>query len=133
MEQKHLIDTNILIYAFANEPPEPLRAWLASSLRESFRISIVTRIEFLGWTGHTDEGHEKAVSFLQEARIYPLDQPVADRAIELRRRIKIKLPDAVIAATCLVHDLALVTRNSQDFTDIEGLRLVNPFTQQEPR
>jgi hypothetical protein len=38
------------------------------------------------------------------------------------------LPDAVIAATCLVNDFTLVTRNQKDFKGINGLELYNPFT-----
>lgn len=35
--------------------------------------------------------------------------------------------DALIAATALVHDLTLVTRNSKDFESIDGLCILNPF------
>ncbi len=35
--------------------------------------------------------------------------------------------DALIAATALVHDLTLVTRNLKDFVGIDGLRIDNPF------
>ena len=34
--------------------------------------------------------------------------------------------DAIIAATALVHQIPLVTRNTEDLQNIEGLRLVNP-------
>jgi hypothetical protein len=37
------------------------------------------------------------------------------------------LPDAVIAATCLVNDFTLVTRNQSDFKGINGLKTYNPF------
>ena len=37
------------------------------------------------------------------------------------------LADAIIAATALVHDLPLVTRNEEDFKHVTGLRVVNPF------
>lgn len=39
----------------------------------------------------------------------------------------ILVPDAVIAATCLVNDFTLVTRNQKDFKGINGLKLYNPF------
>ncbi|MDN5340248.1 MAG: hypothetical protein PWQ30_1357 [Euryarchaeota archaeon] len=39
-----------------------------------------------------------------------------------------KLPDAVIAATALTHECALVTRNESDFPGICALELVNPFS-----
>jgi len=47
--------------------------------------------------------------------------------IDLRRKYKIKLPDAVIAATALYYDLILVTRNEKDFEGIKGLEIYNPF------
>lgn len=36
--------------------------------------------------------------------------------------------DAIIAATALVHNIALVTRNLDDFQHIEELRLIDPFS-----
>lgn len=39
---------------------------------------------------------------------------------------KIKLPDAIIAATAMLYDLHLITRNVQDFKHI-NLNLINPF------
>jgi hypothetical protein len=44
--------------------------------------------------------------------------------------IKIKLPDAVIAATCLVNDLVLLTRNVSDFVGVENLIVSNPFNEE---
>jgi predicted nucleic acid-binding protein len=38
-----------------------------------------------------------------------------------------KLPDAIIAATALVYDLTLITRNTSDFKNMEGLKVINPF------
>lgn len=37
------------------------------------------------------------------------------------------LPDAVIAATALIHDLTLISRNDKDFTSIPLLKYVNIF------
>ncbi|MBL7803801.1 MAG: hypothetical protein JNL02_08720 [Saprospiraceae bacterium] len=45
----------------------------------------------------------------------------------LRRSFKIKLPDAIIAATALVHELDLVTRNREDFSKISNLTVLNPY------
>jgi predicted nucleic acid-binding protein len=39
---------------------------------------------------------------------------------------KTKLPDAIIAATALVNDLTIITRNIKDFDKIEGLEVLNP-------
>jgi predicted nucleic acid-binding protein len=45
----------------------------------------------------------------------------------LRRMYKkLKLGDAIIAATALEHNLALITRNIADFRNIAGLRVLDP-------
>ena len=41
------------------------------------------------------------------------------------------LGDSLIAATALVWDHELVTRNTEDFAWIEGLRVINPFEGRE--
>lgn len=48
-------------------------------------------------------------------------------AVRLRQLRKLTLGDALIAATALVHDRTLVTRNVQDFNWIPGLNVLNPM------
>jgi len=127
MGEGFLIDTNILIYYLADAIPEEELPTIEEILRKSFNVSIITKIEFLGWKGHTPEGFEKSKEFISFANVIPLTDEIGDVVIELRRQVSIKLPDAVIAATALVHNLTLVTRNVKDFERIEGLRIYNPF------
>ena len=49
------------------------------------------------------------------------------RTIELCKQNKIKLPDAIIAATALTEGFTLVTRNTGDFKKIPKLDILNPF------
>ena len=123
----YLIDTNILIYYFADEIPLEEIETLEQIFRTSFNVSIITKIEFLGWKSHTDEGYEKAKEFINFAHTISLNNKIADMAIDIRRKNRIKLPDAVIAATALSKDLILVTRNSKDFKAIEYIKMYNPF------
>ena len=127
MGEGFLIDTNILIYYLADTIPEDEISKIEEILKNSFNISIITKIEFLGWKGHTPEGFEKSKEFISFAHVIPLTDDIAELAIELRRRKSIKLPDSVIAATALRYGYTLVTRNVGDFTGIEGLRIYNPF------
>ena len=49
------------------------------------------------------------------------------KTADIRKKHRIKLPDAIIAATALVYELTLVSRNVSDFRNIEGLELINPW------
>ncbi len=133
MGEGFLIDTNILIYYLADAIPEEELPKVEEILKKSFNVSIITKIEFLGWKGHTQEGFEKSKEFINFAHVIPLTGEIADIAIELRRKVKVKLPDAVIAATALRHNLTLVTRNVRDFEKIEGLGIYNPFEKVDKR
>ncbi len=123
----YLIDTNILIYYFADIIPTKENDTLERIHRTSFNISIITNIEFLGWGRHIDEGYEKAKEFISFAHMILLNNKVADLTINIRRKNQIKLPDAVIAATALSNNLILVTRNDKDFKGVEDLEIYNPF------
>ena len=127
MGKGYLIDTNILIYYLADAIPKEEINRVEEILKTSFNISIITKIEFLGWRGHTEEGFKKAKEFISFARVIPLEDEIANLTMDLRRKYKIKLPDAIIAATALYYDLILVTRNEKDFEGIKGLEIYNPF------
>jgi hypothetical protein len=63
--------------------------------------------------------------------VLTLEDAVVARAISLRQERKMGLADAIIAATALVHQLPLVTRNVDDFKHVAGLEIVNPFAEPE--
>lgn len=87
----------------------------------------MTKIEFLGWDKHTSDGYEKCKRLLDRATIYSLDDTIADKTIELKRKLNIKLADAIIAATAILNNLKLLTRNVDDFKMIDEIEVINPF------
>jgi Predicted nucleic acid-binding protein, contains PIN domain len=125
---EYLVDTNILIYYFADTIPEKKVSRIEDIFRTSFNISIITKIEFLGWGKHMEKGFDKAQEFISFANVIPLTDEIADLTIYGRRKYNIKLPDAVIAATAVHNNLILVTRNAKDFKGVKGLEIYNPFS-----
>lgn len=123
----YLLDTNILIYYWNGEIPPSELDVVEDVLRHSFTVSIITKIELLGWRKHTSEGFIKAREFLSRAEVIFIDEDVAELTIELKRTKNIKLADALIASTALLNDLVLATRNVDDFSMIDGLEIYNPF------
>ena len=87
---------------------------------DTIAFSVVTRAELLA--GRATE-EDQVTLLLAPFRELPVDRAVAERAGRLRRGSRLRLPDALIAATALEHDRTLVTRNIRDFEGIGGLRL----------
>jgi predicted nucleic acid-binding protein len=110
----YLFDTNIVIYYFngltADDALHPL-------LAERFKISVITKIEFLGWSAFASDArlYSQARAFIGHAQVFDLSAEIVEQTIRLRQQFKIKTPDALIAATALVNDLTVVTHNARDF------------------
>ncbi|MBF0287141.1 MAG: type II toxin-antitoxin system VapC family toxin [SAR324 cluster bacterium] len=122
----YLIDTNILIYFFNGSLAEESRKRVTEMMKQAFHVSIISKMEFLGFDRFSVEERQKAGMFLSNARVLGLEDAIVDRVIQMKQEKKIKLPDAVIAATAIHHDLTIVTRNSKDFKGLE-LSVYNPF------
>ena len=112
---RYLIDTNIVIYYFNGLTADEA---LHDLLKESFRISVITKIEFLGWSEFSANPalYNQAKAFIRHATLYGLTEEIAEQTIQLRQQFRTKTPDAIIAATALVNGLEVVTRNTDDFS-----------------
>jgi predicted nucleic acid-binding protein len=122
----YLIDTNILIYH--TKGLHAASRFIDEVIsQQGFNISILTQIEFLGWEKHTVEGFRKCRRLIELANVYLIDEDIAEEAIELKRLVRIKLADAVIAVTALINNLKLATRNVDDYKAVKNLKIFNPF------
>lgn len=122
-----LFDTNIFIYHFNGQLNAPGTDLLSQGLQGFGAYSIISKIELLGFE-QSETAEMQARQLLSRLIELPLTTEVAESTVILRQRYRIKIPDAIIAATALEHSLALVTRNQSDFAKIDGLNLTNPFT-----
>src|SRR5476651_2705387 len=105
-----LFDTNILIDYFNGEQ----RAKTEIDLYNFHAISIITYIEIIVGLQNMEDS-EAIKKFLLRFSIINVDIPIAERTATLRKKYKLKIPDAVILATAEHHQCLLITRNTKDF------------------
>jgi predicted nucleic acid-binding protein len=123
MGKSYLIDTNIIIDFSENRLPLNAKLFVAEVIDNEPNISIINKIELLGFSLVTSE----IIEFTDSANIINLTEDITNKTIKLRKNRKIKLPDAIIAATALAHNLTLISRNTKDFDGIDGLEFINPY------
>lgn len=110
-----LVDTDVCIDHLSG------RARL-SGRRSRLGYSVITRAELRAGASSAVEV-EQIRRLLAAMSEYPVDRQIAEEAGRIRNEVGIRLPDALIAATALVHGLTVDTRNLGDFRRIPGLRL----------
>jgi len=123
-----LLDSNIIIYS-----AEPENQFLRELIEDNCPfVSIISKIEVLGY--HKIKPAEKDYfnTFFLNAPIIEINHNIIEKAISIRQAKKVSLGDSLIAATALIYDLELNTRNTDDFKNIEGLKLLNPFENTTP-
>ena len=127
MGMNMLVDSNVIIDYVSNRIPEKSAKQLDIYFNSNFSVSIISKIEVLGFNT-LDYEMEQLESFIQLSSIVYMDEAVADKTIEIRRMKRIKLPDAIIAATALVQNCILLSHNTTDFNKIEGLQVLDPYS-----
>jgi len=126
MGKKYFLDSNVIIdYLAGKLPPDGMKK-VSEIVDQIPNISVISQIEVLRFND-TPENEATLERFINASVIYPLSSNVVKRTIELCKQNKIKLPDAIIAATALTERFTLVTRNTNDFKKIPKLALLNPF------
>lgn len=128
MEQpQYLIDTNAVIDYLGNKLPISGIDFMNSVVDAVPNVSVVTKIEILGYNA-SEQYYTILNSFINDATVLDLNEKVVEATIDIRKKHKTKLPDAIIAATALVYDLVVITRNTSDFKNIDGLKVLDPYS-----
>ncbi len=82
-------------------------------------------MEVLGYK-LTDAEIQLFEDLFSDGNVLQINDDVVIGVINIRRSLKIKLPDAIIAATAFINNLELVTDNTTDFFRVPGLKIVKP-------
>jgi len=128
MEQKYLIDTCAIVKYLENLFPQEALTFIDCIVDDDCKVSFITQIELLVWEPLNPNDLKIRKELLAGSEIIYINDEIIERTIEIRKETKIKLPDAVIAATAIANNLVLLSDNDKDFKRVVplGLRYLNP-------
>ncbi len=120
-----LLDTNVWIDAMRDELMAS-RALLVAALDEWCGHSAMTRLELLSHSSLSEQDLADWRLLLAQSEEVAISEAVIEEAARLRRTVRLKAPDAIIAATALLQNATLVTQNITDFRRVPRLRVFSP-------
>jgi hypothetical protein len=94
----------------------------------NIRVSAVSYVEVLGYHKLTNPDRQDLEEFFSSVPVLSITSLILDEAVRLRQAREMTLGEALIAATALVHQLPLLTRNTKDFDWIARLSLSDPMS-----
>ncbi len=112
------LDSNTIIYL----SKELIEIETLFSDNEEYAVSVITYMEVLGYDFDSNEEREFIEELLSSLTIIYIDEAISNKVIELKKIIKIKLPDAIICATTILYNSVLIT-NDIRLKNIQELKL----------
>ncbi|MDD2708483.1 MAG: type II toxin-antitoxin system VapC family toxin [Verrucomicrobiae bacterium] len=105
-----LLDTNIVIELLKGEPAA--RTLYKVNLASGHLFaSQITRIELLSFPDIQPDEEQRIIAFLNRVRVLPISTSIEATAISLRKKHRLRIPDAIILATASCHGCILVSRD----------------------
>lgn len=121
-----LIDTNIFIDHLRNYTPAV--QYIEKIEIKNVLFSAITEAELLAGSENNDATkREKLLFLLLQWTKIPITNPIALLAGDLSRKYDMDIPDALIAASAIKNNAALITRNLKDFRKVPDLKLELPY------
>ncbi len=99
-----VLDTNAVLYFLAGRLCEPLPC-------ARYYLSVITEIELLSYPLLRSEDKAEIINFLADVTVVDLTPAIKQATIDLRRQHRLKLPDAMIAATALCLNATLLSND----------------------
>ncbi len=112
-----VFDTNAFIYFIGGDPR------LSAYINSTIFISEFTEMELKGRFGITKEELADLTRILTDFIILPFNNEIKEKAISIRHKNRLKLPDALIVSTAMWIDLPLFTTD-KDFKNVNSLNLI---------
>ena len=99
-----VLDTNVVLYFLGGRLTNPLPSG-------QYFVSVITEIELLSYPSLSSDEEVRSRDFLAKITVVELESSIKDLAITFRKQYRLRLPDAIIAATAQVLKATLFTND----------------------
>jgi predicted nucleic acid-binding protein len=128
MAKSYLIDTSAIIKYLNGSLPEAGLKFIDGIADNDSSVSFISEIELQVWNPPNASDLGVYQLFVYQAEVIGIDDAIIAETIRIRKSHKLKLPDALIAATASVNRLTLIADNDKDFGKVNGLQYLNPYS-----
>ncbi|ARS41432.1 hypothetical protein CA265_17935 [Sphingobacteriaceae bacterium GW460-11-11-14-LB5] len=126
MAERYLIDTSAAIkYLNGTFSLKGLK-YMDQIVDAESVLSFISEIELQVWKPTNPDDIIIYQKFVSNSIILGLGDGIIAETISVRKTYNLKLPDALIAATCLLNNLTLIGDNDKDFAKVKSLKCINP-------
>ena len=146
MSSGFLLDTNVLSELMRERPAAAVVDWFAKNTHAAMYVSTVTQAEILTGVALLPTGKRRTALAVAAEQMFEQDfaghclgfdaEAAKNYAVIVATRSRqgqpISTEDAQIAAISLASGLTLATRNTKDFENVDGLKVVNPWHSTTP-
>jgi predicted nucleic acid-binding protein len=128
MAKSYLIDTSAIIKYLNGSLPKAGLKFIDGIVDNDSSVSFISEIELQVWNPPNASDLGVYQLFVYQAEVIGIDDAIIAETIRIRKSHKLKLPDALIAATASVNRLTLIADNDKDFGKVNGLQYLNPYS-----
>lgn len=126
MAERYLIDTSAVIKYLTAVFPQQGILFMDHIVDEESILSFISEIELKVWNPSNPTDISIYNKFVSKSSIIRIDDAITKKTVDIRKNQKLKIPDAIIAATAMVNDFTLISDNDKDFTKVPELKYINP-------
>ena len=112
----YIADTNAVVYLLNGN------ACMKPYLGRKLGVSVISVMELLSFPEITEVEDKKIRTFLECCEILQITEDVKESTIQVRRKQRVKLPDAIISSTAMMYGVPLITADTGLF-NIDGLQV----------
>ncbi|MGZ3873624.1 MAG: type II toxin-antitoxin system VapC family toxin [Mucilaginibacter sp.] len=126
MAERFLIDTSEVIKYLNETLPENGLSFIDKIVDVESVISFIVEIELQSWSPLQSNDLEIYQLFVSNSTVIGINDDIIRETIKIRKLFRLKLPDALIAATAMVNNMILIADNDKDFKTVPELKYLNP-------